>query len=428
MQEPKVRRNPAVAALLLVGVAFVPFASRPAIIGGDEPHFALMSHSIAIDRNFSLAENYREVAAGSKAAGSKWAGRQLDHHVREVAGRTVFSHPIGLPILTAPLLWALQQISPGSAPDLILGALAAVVSALGVAAGWDVLRRTGSSRWVASATVFTVFFTTPLWYYSRTVFTEPYLWALTTIATWAVVTRRWIAASVIIGLLPLVKETAIISSAVLVIGVLVFAGWARSIMVAQGLVVAAAVFVARNLCIYGHVYETFQPYTVGDPIGGAQGLLLDARHGLVPFAPVLLAALAGWAFLRPSTPRRRVALALAGGLVILWFAVTAFWIDWSGGSCYGPRLLVPALPALAVPLVEIWRRAHEHRWIRALLAATVPLGFAIQWCAVTDPFHAFWSVTISDLMTAQPVRTIIGLAIGISMTSFLLRRLLRDTG
>ncbi|MGH9456572.1 MAG: hypothetical protein ACRD2J_02915 [Thermoanaerobaculia bacterium] len=94
----------------------IPFANRPWIVGGDEPHFALMAHSIAVDGDLALAEDYARVERGSKAAGGMVAGKAIDRHVRRVSDIEVFSHPLGLPLLVAPLVGFQQTLAPGSPP------------------------------------------------------------------------------------------------------------------------------------------------------------------------------------------------------------------------------------------------------------------------------------------------------------------------
>lgn len=78
-----------VAVALLLHV--LPFAVRPALIGGDEPHYALTAHSIATDLDLALDDDYDAVESGSSAAGGKFAGKKLDRHILEREGTRSFS-------------------------------------------------------------------------------------------------------------------------------------------------------------------------------------------------------------------------------------------------------------------------------------------------------------------------------------------------
>ena len=69
-----------VLLILLFVLHAAPWLVRPYLIGGDEPHYALMAHSIAVDHDIDLTQDYIRVAAGSKAAGARdSAGAQIAH-------------------------------------------------------------------------------------------------------------------------------------------------------------------------------------------------------------------------------------------------------------------------------------------------------------------------------------------------------------
>ena len=206
----RARRTALLAALFLAHS--LPFFSRPALIGGDEPHYALMAHSLAVDGDLELEEDYRRVEAGSPAAGRKFAGRPIDRHLLDAdaarrgggaaigapatgagtaapagapAGtRRVFSHPLGLPLLAAPLLAVVERLAPGAAPDGWLGALGLAVTFAALLAGASLLRELAGSAAAGDLLTFGLYFTTPLWFYSRTFFTEPYLESALVLALW----------------------------------------------------------------------------------------------------------------------------------------------------------------------------------------------------------------------------------------------------
>ena len=109
--------------VLLFLLHALPFATRPALVGGDEVHYALLAHSLATDGDADPRDDYGEVAAGSNAAGRKRAGQVLDRHLRTVDGVEIPTHPVGVPLLLAPLVRAQQWLAPGSAPDAPLVAV-----------------------------------------------------------------------------------------------------------------------------------------------------------------------------------------------------------------------------------------------------------------------------------------------------------------
>lgn len=63
--------------------------------------------------------------------------------------------------------------------------------------------------------------------------------------------------------------------------------------------------------------------------------------------------------------------------------MVAGWTMWWGGSCYGPCLLVPVIPALAVSLAIARRWLAARAWARPLFGLLAAFGLAIQRLAAT---------------------------------------------
>jgi hypothetical protein len=384
---------------MLLAAAFVlhllPFAVRPALIGGDEPHYALMAHSIATDGDLQLRDDYEEVEAGSPAAGRKRRGEALDRHVRVVGGREVPIHPAGLPALLALPVAVQHALAPASPPDVLLGLSTLLITFAAVMAGAHLLaRREGGRSATVLVLVFSVYYASPLWFYSRTFFTEPWTWALAVLAVAAIAKRRLWLAALLLGLALATKETALLIVGPLIAGTCALLGWRAAAILCAGPAAYALAFAAKNLVVTGIPFTTFQTFQAGDLAAGCVGLLFDPSRGLAWFAPLLVVSMAGW-LVRARDPEDRVAgwvsLAIFGSYVLL----SGAWVDWRGGSSYGPRLIVPALPALAVPLARLW--SERRRW-REGLALLAVAGFAVGACAALDPFTAFWGPPAVELL------------------------------
>ena len=122
----------------------------------------------------------------------------------------------------------------------------------------------------------------------------------------------------------------------------------------------------------------------------------------------MVLALVGWGLeLRPTNLLRNPSTWAALAFV-LYFFLSAAWVAWGGGSCYGPRLLVPMLPGLALPLAAFVERARGRRLWRGALLATLAVGFVVQCSAALSPVEAFWSPTIGALLGGHPLNTAIG--------------------
>lgn len=235
---------------------------RPTLIGGDEPHDALMAHSLAVDGDVELDDQYEAVAGGSKAAGRKFAGKTLEQHWRSGEGRAVFSHPLGLPLPAARLVYVKERVAPGASPDLISGGMTVATTLAALLAALQLMVGAG---WVRAgvAAVGSLYLSTPQWSSSRTFFTEPYLWAFSVFSLYAFAGKRWILAASMLSALVLLEESSVHSVAAVIPGVLLACGWARSAVVAVGPLVAARVFFVANVFVYGKAWGTFQPFPLG---------------------------------------------------------------------------------------------------------------------------------------------------------------------
>jgi hypothetical protein len=127
------------------------------------------------------------------------------------------------------------------------------------------------------------------------------------------------------------------------------------------------------------------------------GFLVDPSRGLLWFAPLLVLATLGL----PRLFRRdRLLAATAAALFLPSFLLAAFWVDWRGGSCYGPRLILPVLPALALPLLALCE--NPPRWLPALFALSFTVGFTVNASAALHPAEGFWSVRATALLRHYP--------------------------
>ena len=425
--------DPSLPRALLVAVILLhllPLAARPALIGGDEPHYALAAHSLATDLDLELADDYAAVEAGSKAAGRKRAGEALERHLVPVEGRQLFSHPVGLPLLAAPLLALQQALAPGAAPDLVLLLLTSGVTLVALLAAWRLAAELWGRR-AAHLVVLGGYFSSPLWYYSRTFFTEPYTWAFAVLGVVALARRRTWAAALLLGLALVMKETALLLVLPILLVTWRLRGARTAGVAALGPVAFAVFFAAKNLILTGRPLVTFQPYRVGDFWAGTAGLFVDPARGLLWFAPWLCLGLllgvwvsVGWlaeASVPPAqrTPKQVAAASfkaadwlVAGGLLAFaaYFLVTAAWVDWRGGTGYATRLLLPALPALAGPLGLLCHSAPPK--VTALLfTALAGAGVAVNLAAAVDPVPAMWDATATELLSNQPVAAVVGVVL-----------------
>jgi hypothetical protein len=72
-------------------------------------------------------------------------------------------------------------------------------------------------------------------------------------------------------------------------------------------------------------------------------------RGLLPFNPVLLAALPGWFVL---FRHNRLEALLFAGIILSWLCLMAAWVSWNGGWAWGNRLTIIITPLILLPIIH----------------------------------------------------------------------------
>ncbi|MCX7015575.1 MAG: hypothetical protein NTW86_23985, partial [Candidatus Sumerlaeota bacterium] len=151
---------------------------------------------------------------------------------------------------------------------------------------------------------------------------------------------------------------------------------------APGLLFLAAQMALRGPG-YAHTPGFITPLAVG-----LFGFLLSPGKSLFVFSPILLLSLAGF----PSFARRHrrpalLALAFSAVFLILY----SKWFLWTGGTCWGPRFLLPLIPLLWVGALPILQRFPSLS--RLSKAAVVGIAATSLWvqasAGITSPYLWF---------------------------------------
>jgi hypothetical protein len=391
---------------------------------GDEAHYLVQIKSLVRDGDLDVLNNYEWALAGEDDAGEGARGHKLDRHMSAVVdGQAVLWtnvyrtdtwvknpggdwpspprifpnqpappefhyswHPEGLAVLLAPL-WLLIGDSRLLEPLVML--CSALVTLVTMLFFRHIVASLTSDVVARRVAVLAAFLGTPMWHYSRALYMEPYL-ACFGAAAYSFALRpkaRWLA-GIPAGAGLLMKPVFLLVIAPIFV---VFLLRRRILDVALAgipIVMAVSYIMWINTVRYGGPLTFSIPSLFEWNFSHAFELLLNTKHGLLPFAPVAVLAFAGWVPLLRT--RRAELLAMAAGLVF-YFLLMSCWVMWHGGFCYGPRLLLPILPLLMVGAAKIretplWR-GH---WTTAASAALVVVSIQINALGAL-PYWRFWS-------------------------------------
>jgi hypothetical protein len=394
---------PVFLATLAVYASLVPWTLRVWQRTGDEPHYLLAAHSLVVDRDLDLRNNYD---AGDYL--SFWNGDAIDRHVVERPGGVqLLSHNAGLAVLLAPAYAVGGHAGVAYLLALIGALVAAEVYALAHALSGDA--RAAALAWLGVA------FTPPVLWYAFQIYPE-LPGALATIVAvrqlLAAGVRRstglgYAATALALAALPFLSGRFVLVWAVLIVAVAVRARRSRSggwlTVLAAGLVALLA-YLGANALAYGSASPaaSYQGETaIGvDPAflfersaRGLLGWLLDMQRGLLWWSPVYVLAFAG--LVRLARARSAAVLLVAAPLGVTLAASAlwgGFWLAWE----MGPRFLVVALPAAGAAMASAWaplfRRVGAHSLAVALFGvAALAAGLVAAALTVHVPHVALTS-------------------------------------
>ena len=396
----------AIAAAIFLGAAW---RMAPVLPGGDEPHYLIITQSLLKDGDLRIENNHQRrdfLAYTSHELKPDYLRRGRDGAIYSI-------HAPGLPAVVAPAF----ALGGYAGVNIFLS----LVSALGAALVWHACRRLTNDPRAAWFGWASVALTTPFLFQAFTVYPDGLGAVLVMTGVVALVDPdrlsspgRAVAHGTALALLPWLHTRYAILAVVLGVALVLRMAAARerrlSLLMAFAVVpvVSAACWFLSFYMIYG----TFNPaapyggYTqsrLANAGHGLTGLLVDQQFGILPNAPIYVAALAGLWML--GRIHRRLCIELVAVIVPYTIAVACYRMWWGGHSSPG-RFIVPILIVLGVPCAVLWQRLRgplARALLVSLLAASVGLALALAWSARGELVYNFRDGIALWIEAASPI-------------------------
>jgi hypothetical protein len=363
--------------LLIAGVVvFLAITFKPAV-GDDGGGYFSYLHSIVFDHDLDMTDEY--VAAAAEHV--KVSG---DVNSRTITGLPPNQYSIGPAILSLPAYLIAVPIRPGGQPQFEAPFTTAYTLAslfyglLALALTYRLLRKLSLGSSASLAAVVGIALGTPLLYYLvySPSYSHTFSAFMVTLFVYLWWTRReqrswrgWLLLGVVGGVMALVRWQDGPLMAITLLD-LPRARW-RILLLAPGTLVGFSPQLVVDKVIFGH-WQPGAPTVAFDPFPGHYlDVLFSSLHGLFVSSPLLLAAVAGYWFVK--NPALRAAFAICFLMQVL---VIGSFVYWYGGFSVGMRFLINLTPFFAIGLAGVTSHVRPAiAW--AAIGAAAAWGFLL---------------------------------------------------
>ena len=300
-----------------------------------------------------------------------------------VGGLQYAKSSIGMPLLAAvvyaistPVEWVAPSHGDFIRTGMVGASMTFITAALVVAVYW-LARQLRSSRGAALIAAIGTVAGTFLLPYSKEFFAEPLSALGVSLAIGCALSDRPARTGAGLALAMLARAQTVLVLAPLIWVVVRRSGVKGALAAAGPIAAGATLTIAYNVARFGNPLDFGYPnegFTMPF-LSGAHMLLLEPSKSVILFVPVTV--LLPFALVRLWHRNRQAALLISSTAAIT-FVVAALWHNPNGGWCWGPRLLIPAMPSTLATLGP-WMDTPLRRMLAIGLFA---LGFAVSAPAV----------------------------------------------
>ena len=151
-------------------------------------------------------------------------------------------------------------------------------------------------------------------------------------------------------------------------------------------------------------------YGIGVPRPSAALDLLVASRGILTVTPVLAVALVGAALMR-QTERRAEANVVLAVAAVFFIYNTGYWLPFGGGTP-GPRLLIPAMPFLALGWAVSYRRLPALTLTMAIPSFLLMLVGSMTFPLIGQNGTSTWAGELGNGILEHTLLTVVGVGNG----------------
>ena len=355
-----------IATIAIAGAAALRLTATNLFPGGDEPHYLVIAQSLWRDHDLKIENNH------ARGDYHEYFESNLEpHYQKRGADGEIYSiHPIGMPVLMAPVY------AIGGYRLVVFALILIAATAAGIAWWWTARMldypAAATFAWLA------ITGSAPFLFNTFTVYPE-IVGALAVMIAYvsAISGGPAIVIGIACGALPwLSTKYAPMSAALMLVA------WMRGKKLSA--IPYAASLIAWFLFFYwiwgsplpSSPYSSGQT-TLSNILIGAPGLLLDQEYGLLAFAPVYLFAAFGlWTMWKAGGELRRQAIEIAIVFSALLATVGAFDLWWGGNSAPA-RPIASGLLLLSLPIAAAFARTSPASLWRGVQFALLAIGAGI---------------------------------------------------
>ncbi len=259
-------------------------------------------------------------------------------------------------------------------------------------------------RGISGTLSFVYGLTTLAWPYALSLYREPLLAFLWTVALYGVL--RWkenqsgVWATVVLATIIFTVQVKVTAAAALPVWILVLLFDARLRDRAGVLYIVSGLAMLSAILAFFIRYDQLSPLLSTlrnllpspETFTGLYGLTLNPSKGIVFFSPIVIVAVVGLPRLWQRS--RTAALVCIGTFASVVYAYSNYSV-WHGGWCWGPRFLVPLMPLISLLTTPLLNQANLN-WITWPF---ILVSGIIQFAASTTD----WSNGYSPLVKSEPL-------------------------